>query len=93
MKRILGRLVCAGLVFLPGRILACPVCFGWTDPQVSKAGFYWSFLLLTVLPFALLGGIGGWVIYSTRRSRLRPRTGGIRDLAGDTPSRLAVRGH
>ena len=42
---------------------------GWL--QGLNGGFYWSALLLTDLPFAVVAAIGGWIGYTVRRA---PRT-------------------
>jgi hypothetical protein len=46
-------------LFTPSQGLACSVCIGWAQSQ-GVSGFYWSALLLTALPFAVIGTIGAW---------------------------------
>lgn len=58
---------------LPARAWACAVCIGWGDgQQPGIAGFRWSALLLTALPFAVVLTIGGMVGYTVRRARRPP---------------------
>lgn len=73
----------AGVALLPADALACSVCVGWTDGQGLNGGFYWSALLLTLLPFAVVAAIGAWAGYSARRGRSsRGRTGFRRETPG-----------
>jgi len=63
-----------GAATLPGALFpadawACSVCVGWAEDQGLHAGFYWSALLLTVVPFALVGVIGAWMRYAIWRAR------------------------
>lgn len=47
---------------------ACSVCIGpGSEERGLTAGFYWSALLLTALPFALAGLIGVWLRRATGR--------------------------
>ena len=62
-----------GLAVLPASALACSVCIGWNDGQAVNVGFYWSALLLTLLPFAVVGVVGAWLGYTARRTRVRKR--------------------
>lgn len=50
---------------------ACAVCLGWTDDQRLNSGFYWSALLLTLLPFVVVTSIGSWLGYTVWRARSR----------------------
>jgi hypothetical protein len=50
-----------------GDARACPVCFGWTEGQ-GRAGYYWSLLLLSGLPFVAATVVGIWVRRLARRS-------------------------
>ncbi len=79
--RPVGRRVAAALAVLagwptlaPGLAEACSVCIGpGSEERGLTAGFYWSALLLTLLPFALAAAlalsIGGVV---RRRADPRP---------------------
>jgi hypothetical protein len=49
--------------------LACPACFASSSPKTLTA-FYISTLLLTAMPFAL---IGGFVMFLRRRSLGAPQ--------------------
>ncbi len=51
----------AGMFLLPTVAQACSVCVGWAEGQGLNGGFYWSALLLTALPFAVIAVIGVWV--------------------------------
>lgn len=67
----LSRLSAALTVtLLPARAWACAVCIGWGEGQEPLAtGFYWSALLLTALPFAVVVTIGAWIGYVVRHAR------------------------
>jgi hypothetical protein len=58
---IIPALLAAGGALLPVKALACAVCVGWGDGQGLNAGFYWSALFLTALPFAVIAAVGAWV--------------------------------
>lgn len=56
----------SGLV--PALAEACSVCIGpGSEARGLTAGFYWSALLLTALPFAVAGLIGVWLRRATGR--------------------------
>jgi hypothetical protein len=74
-RRVAGL---AGVVaaLLPAAADACGVCVGWGgEGRGLTAGFYWSALVLTALPFALVGAAGIWLRRLTRRDlrASRPR--------------------
>ena len=50
----------AGVALFPIEAWACSVCIGWTEGRGLNGGFYWSALLLTALPFAVIAAIGAW---------------------------------
>jgi hypothetical protein len=54
--------------FSPGPARACAVCFG--DGE-SLAGFTVSWLFLVLMPFAVVGSIGGWIFLLHRRNASR----------------------
>ena len=58
----------AGLAFLPLEAQACSVCIGWTGGADADWRYYWSALLLTLLPFAVVMVIGAWVRHAFLRS-------------------------
>jgi hypothetical protein len=62
----------------PEHALACAGC--WDLAQGLGAGFYWSYLLLTSLPFAVIAAIGAWVRYIQRRP-IRPSASPISNPA------------
>ncbi len=68
---MLGRravaVVLLGWALLPLEAQACSVCLGWAEGQGLNGGFYWSALLLTLLPFAVVMVIGAWVRRALRR--------------------------
>lgn len=51
----------------PSSAVACPVCFGSSDPQVLSA-FYFSAAMLTLLPFVIIGLTIGSLLYFHRRA-------------------------
>jgi hypothetical protein len=56
----------AGVVLLPLPAWACSVCVSWTEGRGLSAGFYWSALLLTALPFVVVAVIGVWLLRACR---------------------------
>ena len=64
-----AALLIAGWTLLPLEARACAVCLGWTDGQGLNGGFYWSALLLTALPFVVVGVIGAWVARAAQNAR------------------------
>lgn len=72
---MLGRravaVLIAGWALLPPEARACSVCLGWSEGQGLNGGFYWSALLLTALPFVVVGVVGAWLTRAARRSRPR----------------------
>lgn len=74
LGREAGCLLSAGVALLPGNAWACAVCVGWTGRQGTDSGFYWSALLLTALPFAVVAVIGAWLVRAARRPRQAPAT-------------------
>ncbi|MEK6666790.1 MAG: hypothetical protein AABZ20_10235 [candidate division NC10 bacterium] len=68
---MLGRraaaVVIAGWALFPLEARACSVCIGWTGGADADWGYYWSALLLTLLPFAVVMVIGAWVRRALRR--------------------------
>lgn len=56
----------------PAPARACAVCVGWgSEGQGLNGGFYWSALLLTALPFAVVAVIGIWVFHTVRHGGAR----------------------
>lgn len=62
---MLGRraaaVVIAGWALFPLEARACSVCIGWTGGADADWGYYWSALLLTLLPFVVVAVIGAWL--------------------------------
>lgn len=52
----------------PGPARACALCFG--DGE-SLAGFTVSWLFLVLMPFAVIGAVGGWIFWIHRRNASR----------------------
>jgi hypothetical protein len=67
--RRLVAVLTAGWALLPPDAQACSVCVGWSEGQGLNGGFYWSALLLTALPFVVVGVIGAWLTRAARLSR------------------------
>jgi hypothetical protein len=67
-KILLGLLsVAAALAYSPAIANACAVC--WTgDGGPIEEAFNWSVLFLMATPYAVVGSIAGWLVYSYRRS-------------------------
>ena len=68
--RLLGRgriLIGSAVTLAPGGAHACAVCVGWGDSGFGTLGFYWSALLLSLLPFSVVAIIGAWVHRASRR--------------------------
>lgn len=61
-----GAFLVAGLTFLPTDAWGCAVCIGWGGSGADR-GYFWSWLLLTTLPFALVAVIGAWIRRVLRR--------------------------
>ena len=68
---MLGRraaaVVIAGWALFPLEARACSVCIGWTGGADADWGYYWSALLLTLLPFAVVAVVAAWVRRALRR--------------------------
>jgi hypothetical protein len=64
----------AGLLgtLMPLEAWACAVCIASGDAGPNW-GYYWSWLLLTALPFVLVGAVGAVLGLSRRRGRRPPR--------------------
>lgn len=92
VRRGAGPLVIAAAAFLPAEAWACSVCVGWTEGQGLNGGFYWSALLLTLLPFTVVAVIGAWLGYAFRRVRSRPATGDPPFAIKQRPSQRAGKG-
>ena len=53
---------------LPAISQACAVCFGGNNADMAQ-GFYWGVLLLLLLPFGLMAGLGGLFFYYARKHK------------------------
>ncbi|MFQ5691963.1 MAG: hypothetical protein ACE5IM_02815 [Nitrospinota bacterium] len=80
-RRAAGGLLLAAVLIgwlVPEAARACAICFG--DDE-TLAGFTVSWLFLVMMPFAVIGSIGGWAFWIRRR-------GGFGE-SGDHPQRPA----
>lgn len=75
--------ITTALALLPTDAPACSVCVSWTEGQGLNGGFYWSALLLTTLPFAVVAVIGAWVGYAVCRARPRQAPGTAEPAAAE----------
>ena len=56
MKTAASILVTFAAPMLPSIAAACPACFGASDARTISA-YYASTMLLSLMPFALIGGV------------------------------------
>ena len=56
MKTIVATLVTFAAALRPSLAAACPACFGASDARTISA-YYASTVLLSLMPFALIGGV------------------------------------
>lgn len=56
MKIVAAMLVTFAIALLPSIAAACPACFGASDARTISA-YYASTVLLSLMPFALIGGV------------------------------------
>ncbi len=56
MKTVVSILVTFAASTLPSIAAACPACFGASDARTISA-YYASTMLLSLMPFALIGGV------------------------------------
>src|SRR5574341_2558812 len=73
--------VVATALLAPAVAQACAVCLGSSADDPSATGFIWGVLFLAATPFAIVGSIGGWLLYKYRRRpkvvrRSPPQAGG-----------------
>ena len=61
----LGVWVC---FLIPSIAAACPQCLASSDQQIVKT-YYLSALILSAMPFAIIGGIVGWLYMHKKRVR------------------------
>ena len=84
-KALLTSLL-AGLAaaLAPALACACAVCLtGDGDPTANA--FNWSVLFLMATPYAVVGSIAGWLVYSYRRAAAKRD----QDHATESPLHLA----
>lgn len=71
----LGRLLCPGTVFAAWLraepVLGCAACYGQSDSPMA-AGMNWGIFSLLGFIVAVLGGVAGFFIFLSRRSRTVP---------------------
>jgi len=69
----------------PALAHACAVCWtGEGDPTADA--FNWSILFLMATPYAVVGSIAGWLVYSYRRAAAKRD----QDHATESPLHLAL---
>jgi len=56
MKTVVANLVALVVIVLPSVALACPNCYAASSQRTIMA-YYASTMLLTLMPFALIGGV------------------------------------
>ena len=56
MKALAANLLAVAAVLLPSVALACPNCYAASSQRTILA-YYASTMLLTLMPFALIGGV------------------------------------
>jgi hypothetical protein len=65
MSLSLAVVLATAALLLPVAAQACAVCGDGPgiagDP--TARGFYWGILFLMVMPFAVAGSVGGWLLY------------------------------
>src|SRR3990170_4866337 len=70
-RGMLGRravaVLIAGWTLHPLEARACAVCIGWMGGVNADWAYYWSALLLTLVPFAVVMVIGAWIRRALRR--------------------------
>ncbi len=67
LGRCAAALLIAGSALLPLEARACTVCLGWRGGGDADWGYYWSALLLTLLPFVVVALVGGLIRRALRR--------------------------
>jgi len=81
-----GVLLGMGLIstVLPTAAFACAVCGG-----AEENGYFWGMLFLMSMPFTVVSLVGGWLLYSYRRSHTGPVPSTPTVAAEPRTSRLA----
>jgi hypothetical protein len=72
-RSVLAAVLVAGLLTLPGELLAqgcamCKTAVGGPEDPLAR-GLNVSILFLLSMPFVLAGSVGGWFFYMYRRTR------------------------
>lgn len=71
MKTGIATIVTLAPALLPSMAAACPTCFGASDARTISA-YYASTVLLSLMPFALIGGVI-LAVYLMRNRAPRPQ--------------------
>ena len=71
MTRAFACLACSAAWWVPRVAFACPVCF-YTENEANRLAYLLTAILLTGLPFVVVGGILLWVV---RRARAAEAAG------------------
>ena len=75
----------AVLAYSPAIANACAVCWAGDGGPIEEA-FNWSVLFLMATPYAVVGSIAGWLVYTYRRSAAKRE----RDAATQPLGHLAL---
>jgi hypothetical protein len=67
MRKIFFTWILSSACFFPQWIYGCAVCFNGQSPDMVK-GFTWGIVLLLALPFVLISGLVGLVIYHMKKN-------------------------
>ena len=69
-KHTTGLLLLGIVMFLcPSAIEACAVCFGAPESPMTK-GMQWGIASLILILVPVLGGVGGFFVFLSRRSKV-----------------------
>jgi len=66
MKKSLLTLI--SFILFPGIALACTVCFGDSDSNLTR-GFFWGVVLLGALPFTMITGFLTYLFLHSRKQK------------------------
>jgi hypothetical protein len=56
MRNLVAAMLGLVLALMPSIVMACPACFAASSERTLRA-YYLSTMLLTVMPFVLIGGV------------------------------------
>ena len=61
----------SSLFLFPAISLACTVCFGDSDSNLTR-GFFWGVVVLGALPFTMIVGFLTYIYFHTRKRKNEP---------------------